>query len=236
MAKTVLVTRPQPGATRTAERLRGLGYEPLVLPLTEIAPVPVTLPARSFDAVAITSANALRHAPEEFLGSILDLPCFVVGDVTADLARRIGFKNVSVGDGDGDSLGETLDISVKPGARILYLTGRVRAPDFEESILAHGRQIDPLPVYGTDSVSYSTDFLIDFFSNRGVNICLLYSRRGAEAFLQLLERVEFDYLFENTKFICLSNRIADVLEGKKITSISVAKRPNEAALFDLLPA
>ncbi|TJX45058.1 MAG: uroporphyrinogen-III synthase, partial [Mesorhizobium sp.] len=31
----VLVTRPEPGASRTARKLEEMGFEPLLLPLTE---------------------------------------------------------------------------------------------------------------------------------------------------------------------------------------------------------
>ena len=34
--KRVLVTRPEPGASRTAARLEADGFAPIVLPLTEI--------------------------------------------------------------------------------------------------------------------------------------------------------------------------------------------------------
>ena len=62
MEKTVLVTRPLPAATRTADRLRVQGYVPLLLPLTEIVPLNPTVPEGTFNAFVATSANALVHA------------------------------------------------------------------------------------------------------------------------------------------------------------------------------
>ena len=59
MEKTVLVTRPLPAATRTADRLRVQGYVPLLLPLTEIVPLNPTVPEGTFNAFVATSANAL---------------------------------------------------------------------------------------------------------------------------------------------------------------------------------
>ncbi|TIX52492.1 MAG: uroporphyrinogen-III synthase, partial [Mesorhizobium sp.] len=37
----VLVTRPEPGASRTAQRLLDQGFQPILLPLTETVALPV---------------------------------------------------------------------------------------------------------------------------------------------------------------------------------------------------
>ena len=64
MSQRVLVLRPEPGASATAQALRRMGFEPLVLPLTVIQRLtPVFAPSVEHDAVIVTSANALRHAP-----------------------------------------------------------------------------------------------------------------------------------------------------------------------------
>ncbi|MGB5801993.1 MAG: hypothetical protein WBG88_17980, partial [Mesorhizobium sp.] len=41
MARRVLVTRPEPGAAGTAKRLAALGFEPVLLPLTQTVALPV---------------------------------------------------------------------------------------------------------------------------------------------------------------------------------------------------
>ena len=45
MGLRVLVTRPEPGAGRTAARLQAAGFEPIVLPLSEIVRLAPALPA-----------------------------------------------------------------------------------------------------------------------------------------------------------------------------------------------
>lgn len=90
----LLVLRPEPGATETAERARALGLEAIVAPLFEIVGVdgpPVA--AERYDAVLLTSANGARHAPPG-LGS---LRCFAVGERTAEAARAAGFADVRIG-------------------------------------------------------------------------------------------------------------------------------------------
>ncbi|RCW84296.1 uroporphyrinogen-III synthase [Phyllobacterium bourgognense] len=232
--KTVLVTRPQPGATKTADRLLGHGFLPLVLPLTKIVPLPVTTPRGKFDAVAVTSANAFRQAPDQVLQPFLALPCFVVGEATAAAARARGFETVTTGDRDGASLAQTIGEELCAGARILYVTGRVRTPDFEHALRTWGMQFEPVMAYDTVLVSYTTEFLLEFFSKGEIDYCLLYSRWGAEEFLRLRGQGKIAHHFDNTSIFCLSPRVANALTGVDQALIHVANSPIEDALFDLL--
>jgi len=232
--KRVLVTRPQPGATKTSERLLSQGFLPLVLPLTKIVPLPAKKPNGKFDAVAVTSANSLRQAPDTMLQSLLGLPCFVVGEATAAVARARGFETVTTGDGDGTSLAQIVVEELCTGARILYLTGRVRAPDFELALRKSGIHFRTMKSYDTVLVSYTTDFLVNFFSKGRIDCCLLYSRWGAEEFMRLSSQVDIAHHFDNTSVFCLSARVAAGLAGRDRSLIHVAGRPEEDALLELL--
>jgi uroporphyrinogen-III synthase len=106
----VLVTRPEPQAAATARRLDELGYEPVILPLTQTVALPVdvaSLPDR-IDAVAVTSANALLSAPAALLARLADAPCFAVGETTARQALSPG---LSQGQETGSAGSETLGFS-----------------------------------------------------------------------------------------------------------------------------
>jgi uroporphyrinogen-III synthase len=232
--KTVLVTRPQPGATKTAEHLLRNGFLPLVLPLTRIVPLALKKPNGKFDAVAVTSANALRQVQDKVLQPFLALPCFVVGEATAAAARARGFETVTAGDRDGASLAQTMGEELCTGARILYMTGRVRAPDFEHALRKLGLHFKSVVAYDTVLVSYTTEFLIDFFGRGEIDYCLLYSRRGAEEFLRLTSRTEIVHHFDNTSIFCISSRVANALVGMDKALIHVADRPDEDVLVNLL--
>jgi len=232
--KTVLVTRPQPGATRTSERLLCAGYLPLVLPLTRIVALEASRPKVKYAAVAITSASALREASDALLQPLLKVPCFVVGEATAAAARARGFETVTTGGGDGASLAQTVIEELPPKGCILYLTGKVRAPDFEQTLRKSQVHFRCILTYDTISVSYTTDFLLDFFAQKRIDSCLLYSKWGAEEFLRLAGRPEIAHHFENTTLFCLSKRIAEVIPEGRYAAIHVAARPDEDALVLLM--
>ena len=67
--RRVLVTRPEPGASQTARRLEALGFAAVLLPLSATHALYVdraSIPD-GVGAVAVTSANAIRHAPRELV-------------------------------------------------------------------------------------------------------------------------------------------------------------------------
>ena len=62
--KRVWITRAEPGAARTAARLRDMGFEPIVAPLLAIKHLtPPVLDLAPFAALAFTSVNGSQPSP-----------------------------------------------------------------------------------------------------------------------------------------------------------------------------
>src|SRR3546814_9917118 len=75
----------------------------MTAPLFFVHSVEWTPPGEQFDALMLTSANAVRLAgplPDRWLA----LPCYAVGNATAHAAASYGFQNVSAGTGDAEAL------------------------------------------------------------------------------------------------------------------------------------
>ncbi|MBA1143982.1 uroporphyrinogen-III synthase [Mesorhizobium neociceri] len=231
----VLVTRPQPGASRTMRGLQELGFEPVLLPLTETVTLPVASNAAGDNvaAVAITSANAVRHAPKELISALAALPCHAVGHRTAEAARAAGFLAVSEGPGDAEKLGEAIAAGLS-GKAIVYLTGRVRFPAFEARLREAGVEVRAIETYDTVSLNYSDDEIRARLSGQPVDAVLLYSAKAAAALLALANRAELRDLFEKTQAFALSGRIASAFGDVAGKNIRVAREPLEEALLELL--
>ena len=107
----VLVTRPEPSATRTAEKLRLMGHDPVVLPLARaVHDLTATKDALTSPhaAVTVTSAEAIRALEElgtEAIAPYREDLFFAVGPASADAARRLGLRQVVAGDGRWCGLG-----------------------------------------------------------------------------------------------------------------------------------
>ncbi|WP_284222549.1 uroporphyrinogen-III synthase, partial [Brevundimonas denitrificans] len=83
--RRVWVTRAEPGASRTADRLTARGFDPVIAPLLAIRPIPQAPPdLTGIAALAFTSANGV--AAFGALTPDRTRPVFTVGDATAQAA------------------------------------------------------------------------------------------------------------------------------------------------------
>ncbi|MER9139973.1 uroporphyrinogen-III synthase [Mesorhizobium sp. M0830] len=233
----VLVTRPEPAASRTARQLRAAGFQPVLLPLTDTVALPVEGRAVPDDAVAvaITSANAVRHAPKELIAALAALPCHAVGERTAKAAREAGFLWVGEGQGSAEVLADSLAGDLL-GKTIVYLCGRVRFPAFEQRLAAAGVQVHAVETYDTPAVGYSDEAILERLSGQPVDAVLLYSAKAAAAIQVLASRPALQGLFEKAWFFTLSARIAAALDDTISERTRIAARPDEEALLALLQA
>lgn len=120
--RLLVLLRPEPGLTASAERARRLGLNVIAAPLFEVQPVAWALPRHGrHDALLLTSANAVRHGGAA-LETLKHLPAHAVGAATAAAARNAGFAIASVGDAGVEAL---LD-SLPPDVRLLQLAGQDR--------------------------------------------------------------------------------------------------------------
>ena len=231
----VLVTRPEPGASRTARRLQETGFQPIVLPLTETVALPVDAEFVTGDAiaVAVTSANAVRHASNEVIAALAALPCHAVGARTAEAARKMGFSSVIEGSGDAEALADAIAAAL-PGKAITYLCGRVRFPMFEQRLEAAGVRVRAVETYDTLPVPYSDETILALLSGQSVDAVLLYSAKAAVAMQALSKRPALQEAFEKIQVFALSARIAAAFGDGAGKTIRIAARPDEEALLALL--
>lgn len=230
--KRVLVTRPEPAASLTAAKLSDAGFEPVLLPLSRTVPLSFSLPDAHFDALAVTSANAFRHAAHALPQR--DTLLFAVGEGTARAAREAGFTEVVDGGGDAVRLAETMRKALPQGARVLYLAGRVRQPIFEERVAAAGLDMTVCDVYDIETIDYSPSELQRLLGMQPLAAVLLYSGVAAEAFVAAIGRIDPPFN-DKTRFLCISTRVAEKLPSTWQRHALVAEHPDETGLFRLFP-
>jgi uroporphyrinogen-III synthase len=216
MNPEILILRPQPGADSTALRARGFGLEPVVAPLFTIRPLRWNPPDRRFGAVMLTSANAPRQAGGR-LASFLHLPCFTVGEATAEAARGAGFVDVRTGKADGAAL---LTEIAETGLRsIVHPAGRdhirLTHPDLDILHVAvyASEPAKALPAQATAALG------------RGA-LALLHSPRAAMLFALLTT-------MPDTVRIAAISAATAAAAGDGWAAVAVAARPRDEALLEL---
>ncbi|MDP9810596.1 uroporphyrinogen-III synthase [Rhizobium tibeticum] len=233
----VLVTRPQHSGERTAERLRELGHEPILLPLSQ--------PVHDGDAavrgletteggIVITSAETIRalatHSAE--LAVHLTRPVFAVGDATAEEARTIGFTAVTASGGSGNELAET--IAERAGGFVLYLAGRPRAETFEKRAREIGLRITVVECYRMKPTRIAPQTLQTIVAHQRPDAILFFSRQTAENFFRMIEAHMSPDGLAGMRFLCLSKSVAEAVPIPLQGAVSIASMPDERSLLSLL--
>lgn len=217
----VWITRSQPGADRTAEKLRVLGHEPIVGPLLEARPIPGALDLSQAGALAFTSGNGVRAFAT--LSRDRGLPVFTVGAATAAAARQAGFSHVMSADGDVAALARLIYVSRDRFAgEVLIATAKAPAGDLARDLIALGVRARAQPVYETvptEPLPVTT----------GAEAVLIHSPRAARRL------VEARLASSRLAAYCISANAAAPLDGAGFWKIVTAPHPDEDSLLALLP-
>ncbi len=231
----ILVTRHQSGAERTAARLRELGHDPVLLPLSRIVPMrPNPIPATlGFLGVVITSENAINCMPVALHRRLSELPCHVVGEHTARQAADAGFDVRTVA-ADTHELAARLAEIHEPGERLAYACGRVRMPALQADLKARDIELFAIEVYDTIQFSYTPDFISETLSGNPIDGVLAYSVVAARQVRDLFDTSDARKKLAKAGIYCLSDRVAAEFTNLNGPKIFVAAEPNERSLLSLL--
>ena len=219
----IWITRAQPEAEATAERLRALGHEPVAAPLVEVQPADEALDLDGVGALAFTSRNGLRAFA--VLWPDRSIPVFAVGDATARAAAEAGFKDVSSAAGDVVALA-ALIASRRQGLEgvVLHLAPEEPAGDLVQSLRALQIPARSQSVYRT----VPTDLAV---APTGIDAVLIHSPKAAR---RLAEIPALHAAAPSQAAICISAAAAQPLEDLGFSEVLIASAPNETALLQRL--
>ncbi|RXT46210.1 hypothetical protein B6S44_25620 [Bosea sp. Tri-44] len=234
----VLVFRPQQDAERSAQALRERGRDPVVAPLFQIVPSSEKPPKGPFDALVLTSANAVpavETLPKTWRST---LPAFCVGARTADTVGKLGFTAHSAQGGRADLLALILERLPK-GQKLLFVAGRDRHEDLPRQLRDAGHEVVLWTAYEAKAVDALPPPAADALRDGSADAALHYSPRSAQIFLDLAGKAGLAEQAQALPQLALSIEVAAPLIAAGSDTVLVAEHPEEAALFaalDQLPA
>jgi uroporphyrinogen-III synthase len=217
MTNRVLVLRPQPGADASAARARALGLEPVIAPLFSVEARDWEAPDPGrFDAVMLTSANALRFAGPD-LARFTHLPAFAVGEATAERAYAAGFTDIRRGPKDAAALVMLMNAA---GVRSAF------HPCGEDRITLRRASVEILsvPVYAAEAVVQLPAAAAEALADGA--LALIHSPR-AGALLAGLVGDRSDIA------IAAISAAAAEAAGAGWRAVAVAEQPRDQALLEL---
>jgi uroporphyrinogen-III synthase len=212
--RRLVILRPEPGASASLRRAKGLGLDAISMPLFGIHPLEWTPPdPKLFDAVLATSANAFRHGGGG-LAQFLHLPLHAVGEATAEAAREAGFADVIAGSGDV----EALLASLPSGLRLFYPCGRDR-----RDLSAARQAILSVPVYAAEALP-----MPEGFGAIADAVIAVHSPRAGERLAELAAGIDKS----NARIAAISEAAASAA-GSGWETVMHAAEPNDRALLEL---
>ncbi|TKD51806.1 uroporphyrinogen-III synthase [Sphingomonas baiyangensis] len=209
------VLRPEPGNARTCAALAALGIDALSVPLFAVRAVAWEPPdPRDFDALLLTSAQAVRHAGPG-LSALAGLPVIAVGAATARAAAVAGLSVAATGDGDAEA---ALALpAARTARRILHLAGRDRR------VAAGGVIARIETVYASEALPVDMSALARIEGR----VALVHSPRAGARLAELVDR--HGPARRQVAIAAISDRAAAAC-GAGWQTMTVADRPADAAL------
>ena len=224
---TILLTRPEPGASATAAALRQVvaGAAILLSPLMAVEYLTPKLPERSFSGVIFTSRAGVAAALRlRAAGLTLPLVAYAVGDGTAAAAREAGFQ-VQSAQGDAEAL-LALIRRDKTRGPLLHLRGREAGDTLAMALISAGIETHAAVVYAQVAQPF-TPAALELLHGTGQVIVPLFSPRSATLFHQATASLA---PLPRLDIIAMSGAVAAAAAAIPARHRSVAAEPTEAAM------
>lgn len=232
----VLVTRAEPAASRTAEKLKLAGHEPIVMPLSALTDTGNPLSDGNFDGYIFTSANAPRILKARgWANTVVNMPAFCVGQKTADAAKRIGFEICVIADGGGARLAEEIkNYPFQRPPKLLYPTTPDRQFDMQAALSVHGIEVTNCDIYRMRSVEPSEETFSGALQSVADGAVLAYSTQSAERLLNFVNENSAVEFLQQSSIITISKEVARPFEVAKFQNIYISDVPSEISMFHIL--
>jgi uroporphyrinogen-III synthase len=239
MTDRILTIRPAPDGEADIAALGRRGVVAMAAPVMRAVCLDIPPPpAGSVGGLIFTSRHAITGFLRLFDGGLpsgfADLPVFVVGRASGRVARKAGFREVTVGTGGGAGLvplilARTLARRDLIGVPLLWPCAVHRGFDMRAA-LAPRIAVTLLPVYEMKPVPRFDDRALAALGDGRVGAVILMSARSARLFREMLARHDLQAQIAGMAVIAGSKAIADAA-GSGWGETFVARRSTRARLL-----
>jgi uroporphyrinogen-III synthase len=229
----VLITRPEPGASATALRVKTLGYTPVLAPMLRIVPRMLGA-AAGIQAIVITSANAVSALTTQHRAT----PIYAVGDATASAARDAGFAAVHSAGRDADALARLIRDRMAPkDGPVLLASGARQGHDLAQSLRHGGFRVRRRVAYEAVPLTRLPAAATQALARGHVCAVLVFSAETAQAFCAAFANCQelSAAMIKTVDALVISNAVEHALFHLPWRRIRVASHPNQDELVALLP-
>jgi uroporphyrinogen-III synthase len=230
LKKKILLARPRASSERWAALLARHGFDCVIEPLLTITPTRAPRPAGLYQAVMITSFNALDALSDlkETVIDLLALPCFCVGSTTGEAARNFGFTDIRAGNSDGAGLAQEIVAAITDKTRpILHIAGDIIDGKAQDILARNHIALTIWPVYQATAAEDFTPATRALFANGQIRAIPVFSPRSARVLVSIIEKEKLTQACHRMAAIALSPAVADMLQTLPWRQLRVAANPAE---------
>ena len=165
-----------------------------------------------YDGLIFTSANAVRFL--KLKNSEKNTKCFCVGNLTERSLRLKGFNNTIAASGTVNALKNIIINSEKSIKNLAYLCGDVISYELDKELMREGFKVSKIVNYTSDKITVLNKESMDLIKKYPANIALIYSRRSAESFDEIVRKYSLAELMTHCVVMCISKKIEEFLKSK----------------------
>ena len=231
----VLITRLEVDGKPTASRLVEAGFEPILLPLTELRTPICLLPQSRPDFAIFTSAHGIELLPSGQEDMLLDLPVYAVGRHTADGLKIKAYTDIRVGPGTAAGLAELIRHEQEGrAAHGHYYCGRERAFDFVAALDDSDIRLDLIEVYFMLDRDPGPDVLNAVLEKIHGGAALAYSANGSKRLVDLITNHGSRDFQAHLTVIAISEQAALAFRQLPVGRLVIADEPTERGMIAAL--
>lgn len=225
--RSVIVTRPAPGAEKTCQQVAALGWHVIWHPLLQIEMTPRQRPEGRFTMMVVTSAQVIPALKD----ISRDIPIVAVGAATAKCLSDHGFIDITICAGNAASIVAHLGMS-PPSARILFPTGAHLGLKLSYALRRNGWNVIRYLTYKSSPITSLSDSLIAEIKSGAVDSVLFFSSKTTSAWVGAASASHIDT--REMRAIVLSAPIASRLSLSNWRDISVSQTPDHDGILQSL--
>lgn len=231
----LLVLRPEPQASDMVAALAARSVPALAEPMLSIEPTAdpvgrVRMADPEAEALILTSRQTVAILKgAEGLDTLTRLPVIAVGGGTAHDARTAGFTDVRSADGNADDL---VDLVARTGFhRLVHAGGRDKAGDIAGRLATLGVAVSEAELYRAEPRQTLAPEVAGAFAEDSITGLIVASRRSAQAFVDLMDSMDWAPRLARLGAVALSEAAAAPLGGR-VAELIVASEPTGPALVE----
>tara|TARA_B100001564_G_scaffold356351_1_gene370340 strand:- start:729 stop:1427 length:699 start_codon:yes stop_codon:yes gene_type:complete len=209
----ILITRPLIDTEDLMGKLFSLGHKIIHVPTLKISSIKsVTIDFKKYDAIILTSANALRNL--KVMNNDENKLFFCVGSITEKIARKLGYINTISAGGNVNALKNLIMNSnrISKNSKIAYLCGDNLTSELDSELNKEGMNIEKIINYTSHKITDINDENKKIIASHPPDIIFVYSTRSAESFIEITKNYSLYPLMTGSRVMCISNKVLQVFK------------------------